>query len=235
MADSGANWKVVGIRRIRGHISVITGLRIGASQDTMEISGLDNPIIRNPANDEPYIPGSSLKGKMRSLTEWFLGELPEGGDPIRTNPKSRTARVFGISASKERDNGPTRILVRDAALSEAWRDKFGKGVPITEVKHENSINRLTAMANPRPMERVVPGVTFEFELVYRILDTGDGGKEDERNFDEVVLAALSLLESDYLGSSGSRGCGQVKFVDLKDENGNEIVLPELAELEKRVG
>lgn len=235
MAESRDNWKVLGIRRIRGKIRVVTGLRIGASQDTMEISGLDNPIIRNPANDEPYIPGSSLKGKMRSLTEWFLGELPGEGDPVKADPRSRTARVFGISASKERENGPTRLLIRDAALTDEWREKFGRGVPITEVKHENSINRLTSMANPRPMERVVPGVTFDFELVYRILDTGDNGKTDEQNYEDVVLAALSLLESDYLGSSGSRGCGQIQFVDLKDENGKEIRLSDLAELEKRAG
>ena len=82
------------------------------------------------------------------------------------------------------------------------------------------------MANPRPMERVVPGVTFDLEIVYRVLDTGDDGKTDEKYFDEVVLTALALVQADCLGSAGSRGCGKVRF-HLKDESGQDIVLPSL--------
>ena len=39
----------------------------------MEIGGVDNPVIRNPLNKQPYIPGSSLRGKMRSQLEKSLG------------------------------------------------------------------------------------------------------------------------------------------------------------------
>jgi CRISPR-associated protein Csm3 len=205
MSNDTKDWKLVRLHKITGQIKVITGLRIGASQDTMEISGLDNPIIRNPADDMPYIPGSSLKGKMRSLAEWHLRQLPEGGDPTRPQEHSSTARVFGISASRERPIGPTRLVVRDAFLDEESREAFRKGRPITEVKHENSINRLTAMPNPRSMERVLPGVRFDFELVYRVLDTDDGGEADEKNFNDVVKLALALVQADFLGSAGSRG------------------------------
>lgn len=225
---SQQDWKLVQLRRITGQIEVTTGLRIGASQETMEIGGLDNPIIRDPVTGMPYLPGSSIKGKMRSLAEWHFGEIPDRGDPTRAKPEARTARVFGISAQKEREVGPTRLIVRDAMLSAESQKAFNEGQPITEVKHENSINRLTAMANPRPMERVVPGVKFDFELVFKVLDTGDGGDTDRGNFDKVILVAMALLEQDYLGSAGTRGCGQIRFINLKDENGQTIELPKVS-------
>ncbi|MGC9455733.1 MAG: type III-A CRISPR-associated RAMP protein Csm3 [Phycisphaerae bacterium] len=214
-------WKLKESRLVSGQIEVVTGLRIGANVETMEISGLDNPIIRNPANDEPYIPGSSLKGKLRSLAEWYLGELPlPSGDLVRDcKTDGSVARVFGVAAQRQRQVGPTRTLVRDARLSKQDRRSFAQGREITEVKTENSINRLTAMANPRPMERVLPGVRFAFEIVYRIFDAeGDGGRTDEENFERVLLTAMRLLEQDYLGSSGSRGCGQIRFA-VADGNG----------------
>ncbi len=120
-----------------------------------------------------------------------------------------------MPASDRYENGPTRLILRDAPLSETSREEFKQGR-----------TPLTAMANPRPMERVVPGVRFEFELVYRILDTGDGGQTDRNNY-EIVKTALALLQADYLGSCGSRGCGQIRFVDLKDEEGNPVPLPRL--------
>lgn len=227
MSEQMSQHRLIEMRRITGQIEVVTGLRVGASQDTMEISGLDNPIIRNPVDDMPYIPGSSLKGKMRSLSEWYFNEIPPNGDPTKGEPETRTGRVFGVSAQKEREVGPTRLIVRDAKLSQESQADFNTGRPITEVKHENSINRLTAMANPRPMERVVPGVKFDFELVYKIIDNGDGGAADRKNFDEVVRVAMALLEHDYLGSAGTRGCGQIRFVNLKDENGQDVTLPKV--------
>lgn len=229
--------KLVKIRSITAKIVVETGLRIGGSQETMEISGLDNPIIRNPANAEPFIPGSSLKGRMRSLAEWYFGEVPEDGDVTKPDVTTRTARVFGIPArdpskftGEERaayERGPTRLIVRDAALSKESRARFAGGTPITEVKSENSINRLTAMANPRPMERVLPGVSFDLGMVYRVFDVdGDDGKRDLALFDEVVLTALALVEADALGGGSSRGNGKVRFQDLAVD-GEPIPLPQL--------
>ncbi|MEJ5260990.1 MAG: type III-A CRISPR-associated RAMP protein Csm3 [Anaerohalosphaeraceae bacterium] len=218
--------KIVKIKVITGKIFVQTGLHIGASNDTMEIGGVDNPVLRNPANEEPYIPGSSLKGRMRSLMEWHLGKLhPQGEVFMDTNPECPITRVFGHSASKDNKVGLTRLIVRDCFLSDESRKAFAGGQDITEVKHENSINRITSMANPRPIERVVPGVTFDLDIAYRVLDTGDGGATDEKYFKEVVLKALALVEKDYLGGCGSRGCGKVKFIDLKDEAGNPLTLP----------
>ena len=217
--DEPKNYRLKEIRRISGQIEVVTGLRIGANIEQMEISGLDNPILRNPSNKEPYIPGSSLKGKMRHLAEWYHSELPLPSGDLVNNcmTDGKVARVFGIAAG-EKAIGPTRTIVRDATLSKEDRERFKQGEPITEVKTENSINRLTAMANPRPMERVLPGVRFDFEILYRIFDTDDGGEKDEKNFEEVLLTAMALLEQDYLGSCGSRGCGQIRFIAKDGDN-----------------
>lgn len=234
--------KQVATKKISGKIIIKTGLHIGAGNDKVEIGGMDNPIIRNPMTREPYIPGSSLKGKMRSLMEWRLDKINKIeehgrkiGDPCSCGKADcKICRVFGTanntkndSSSKER--GPTRLIVRDAVLSKNWSEEFTKGKSIVEEKSENSLNRITAAANPRPIERVVPGTEFDLEISYRVIDTGDGGKTDEKYFADVVLQSLAILENDYLGGGGTRGNGQIEFKDLKDENGEEIVLPKLSQ------
>ncbi|MBC8309303.1 MAG: type III-A CRISPR-associated RAMP protein Csm3 [Planctomycetes bacterium] len=218
--------KIIEVKKITGKIKVETGLRIGGSAETMEISGIDNPIIRNPADNMPFLPGSSIKGKMRSLLEWHLGEVPQGGNVLKADENSKTAKVFGSTAEKGR--GPTRLIVRDAPVSIECKNAFiENGQALTEVKSENSINRLTAKANPRPMERVVPGITFDFEILFRIIDLGDGGEEDESLFNDVVLLGLALLEQDALGGCGSRGCGRISLKELK-LGVDPLVLPSLS-------
>ncbi|MBJ2356729.1 type III-A CRISPR-associated RAMP protein Csm3 [Sphaerochaeta sp. S2] len=227
-------YQQLGQKKIIGKMVVKTGLHIGAGNDKVEIGGMDNPIIRNPLNREPYIPGSSIKGKMRSLLEWKFGKIDmasrKPGEPCSCGKADcQICRVFG-SANNSRNSastiekGPTRLIVRDATLSEEYRAMMKQGKPIVEEKSENSLNRITAEANPRPIERVVPGVTFDFEIIFRVLDMGDGGKTDLKMFDDVVVSGLNLLKADYLGGGGSRGNGQIDFVDLKDENGNSIEL-----------
>jgi CRISPR-associated protein Csm3 len=231
--------RLLKVHTLTATLTVVTGLRVGGSQETLEISGLDNPIVRNPANAEPYIPGSSIKGRMRSLAEWYFGELPRGGDVTKPREDSGTARVFGLPArsvgqqaseaeKKAYTRGPTRLVVRDAHLSEHWRDQFRKGRPVTEVKSENSINRLTSMANPRPMERVLPGVQFEVEMLFRIFDVdGDRGAGDEQDFKDVLLVALRLAEADALGGGSSRGNGKFRLDALRLDSA-DLQLPALA-------
>lgn len=221
--------KQIATKKITGKIVVKTGLHIGAGNDKVEIGGMDNPIIRNPLTREPYIPGSSIKGKMRSLMEWKLDKLKTTGGKVCScgNSDCEICRVFGSANTKSddaKDRGPTRLIVRDATLSEDWKKKFQDGKAIIEEKSENSLNRITAEANPRPIERVVPGVEFDFEIAYRVIDTGDNGSTDEKYFKEVVLEGLKLLQNDYLGGGGSRGNGQIEFKDLVDEKGNKIEL-----------
>jgi CRISPR-associated protein Csm3 len=223
--------KQIGMKKIRGQIVVKTGLHIGAGNDKVEIGGMDNPIIRNPLTREPYIPGSSLKGKMRALLEWKLGKvLHTRGNPCScSRADCPVCRIFG-SANNSRggesgeQKGPTRLIVRDAFLSEEDRKKMYEGKAIVEEKSENSLNRITARANPRPIERVVPGVKFDFEIAYRIIDTEDEGKTDEANFDTYVLDTLKLLKDDYLGGGGTRGNGRIDFINVHDETGKAIVL-----------
>ena len=228
--------KYITTKKISGKIVVKTGLHIGAGNEKVEIGGMDNPIIRNPLTNEPYIPGSSIKGKMRSIMEWKLDKINKGnnnpkdlGKPCPCGkPECQVCRVFGSANSTKSEEvkgrGPTRLIVRDAVLSEDWKKKFDEGKSIVEEKNENSLNRITAEATPRPIERVVPGVEFNFEISYRVIDTGDNGSTDEKNFDEVVLESLKLLQNDYLGGGGSRGNGQIEFKDLVDEKNNPITL-----------
>lgn len=230
--------KLIEIKKITGKIRVQTGLHIGGGDTGMEIGGMDNPIIRNKVTNEPYIPGSSLKGKMRSLMEWDREKLSATGDvhTCQTHEEAKDCpicRIFGISASsagKKEENkiklGPTRLVVRDAHLSKEYSEKFRKGEILVEEKAENSINRITAVANPRPIERVVPGTEFDLEITYKIFDIEDDddkkGSKDRKNFETLLPRALKLLQDDFLGGGGSRGSGKIEFVELKDEQGNVI-------------
>lgn len=221
--------KQINTKKLSGKIVVKTGLHIGAGNDKVEIGGMDNPIIRNPLTHEPYIPGSSIKGKMRSLMEWKFDKLKNTGGKVCSCglPDCQVCRVFGSANTKSeesKDRGPTRLIVRDAVLIKEWKEKFRNGNSIVEEKNENSLNRITAEANPRPIERIVPGVEFDFEISYRVIDTGDGGKTDEKYFNEVVLESLKVLQNDYLGGGGSRGNGQIEFKDLVDEDNKPVNL-----------
>ena len=218
---------------LRGTLRCVTGLRIGGSAEMIEIGGLDNPIIKHPLTGMPYVPGSSLKGKMRSLLELRLdkidprpevdgrrnrnyGEVHRPGGHGCEGEACPICRIFGSNAG-EGEVGPSRLIVRDAYLTDEWEGKIQErllaGEPVTEIKYENTINRITAMANPRQMERVPAGVKFTFEIGYRVFDTGDGGETDQRLFQRVI-ESLQLVAADTLGGSGSRGYGKVAFEGL---------------------
>lgn len=206
--------KLLKYKKVTGVIRVRTGLHIGGSADRIEIGGNDNPIVKHPLTNEPYIPGSSIKGKMRSLLEFKLGKVDASGKPHAkcADPNCPIIRIFGTS-DESASVGPTRLIVRDAELTQCFKDKMHKeGVILTEDKYENSINRINARANPRPLERVPAGVEFSFEMSYRVFDIGDdSGTGDERMFNEYVPLGLRLIEQDTLGGSGSRGSGKVEF------------------------
>jgi CRISPR-associated protein Csm3 len=218
--------KLLETKILKGRVLVETGLHIGGGNDAMEIGGMDNPVIRMPHTGEPYIPGSSLKGKMRALMEWKLGRLSSNGAVHNCEePECPVCRVFGSAKGGEK-RGPTRLVVRDAILTEKSQQDFRDGKAVIEEKHENSINRITAKANPRPLERVVPGTEFTLEILYKVIDTGDEGKTDRKNFNEVVKAALRMVEEDCLGGHGSRGSGKVSFKNLEVVGENAATLSE---------
>lgn len=196
---------------LRGKIEVLTGLHIGGSKDKLEIGGVDSPVIRDPRTNFPYIPGSSLKGKMRLLLEFALGKVSAKGEVYSSkDPADPICRIFG-SAEKEILRGPTRLVFRDAFPTkdtELMWEKLDTGLQYTEEKGENSINRLTSEANPRFQERVVKGSCFAFEMIYGIYDMGDSGKVDMDNL-KYVMQGLRLLQSAGIGGSVSRGYGQI--------------------------
>lgn len=203
--------KLLEIKKITGTVELLSGLHIGAGKDEIEIGGVDMPVIKDSVTGEPYIPGSSLKGKMRSLLEWKLGELDSDGK-IKQKPNEQdvVARIFG-NTNKELKKGPTRIIVRDALLNREQQKTLAlEAISRTEVKYENTINRLTSEANPRQQERAISGLLFDLEIVYKIFDISDNGENDRGNF-ESIKQALKLVELDALGGGGSRGNGKVKF------------------------
>lgn len=207
------------IKKITGTITIITGLHIGAGKESLEIGGLDQPIIKNPLTQEPYIPGSSIKGKMRSLLEIsrFSSMRPKTREHVANGKPCACAEagcpactIFGTSASeKGNDLGPTRLIVRDAGLTDNWREKFKNNELSMEVKYENVIHRVKGVADhPRPLERVPAGVQFTFNLSFKVFE-GDDAK-----LIEDVYRGLRLIELDALGGCSSRGSGQVRFDGL---------------------
>lgn len=206
---------------ISGKIKCETGLHIGGIKEKLDIGGVDAPVIRDARTNLPYIPGSSLKGKMRSLLEWDLNKVDQAGKVHQCSTKEKAinceiCRVFGHSGGSEIDIGPTRLIVRDSNPTidtiEIW-GKLDTGLPYTEPKTENVIDRLTSQANPRTLERVPKGSVFGFEMVYSIYDLNDGGKKDLEFF-KTVATGLRLVEDSFLGGSGTRGYGKVKFENI---------------------
>lgn len=192
---------------ITGTIEVITGMHIGASDGFAAIGAIDSPVAKDPLSALPYIPGSSLKGKMRSLlAKMYNTDLAK----TRDDDAERITRLFGASKSRKTDNPhPSRLLFSDAILSNEKELKALGAQSATEAKEENTINPLTAAANPRQIERVIRGATFPLHIIY------NAQEEEELLEDMETLAmGLKLITYDYIGGHGSRGYGKIAISDL---------------------
>lgn len=217
--------KLIAIKEINGTITLKSGLHIGAGDTEIKIGGTDNPVVKHPHTNEPYIPGSSLKGKIRSLLEMRSGLMGKtGGDPLgfkhlnglddtELSDCTNILKLFGASGADEDQHaiGPCRASFADCPIDEKWKkDTVDEQLALTEVKSENSINRIKGIAsNPRFIERVPSGVKFSFCITLKYL-------EENENLEDVLFQGIKLLEMDALGGSGSRGYGQVKF-DFDDK------------------
>ena len=199
-----------------GTITLKTGLHIGGTNAALNIGGPDKFVVRNPINNVPYIPGSSLKGKMRALVEIVKGcvsENSKGEVKASDDPKSISGDLFGV-ATGNKDNRPSRLIVRDAELDLSRPEMFDNtDLPYTESKTEVAIDRITAKANPRTFERVPAGAQFKLNMVLNIFEG-----ENEQRLKETLKLAIRLLQDDYLGGHGSRGYGQVE-IKLNPEEG----------------
>ena len=226
--------KLIGKLILEGDIACQTGLHIGAGKGSLEIGGADNPVVKD-AFGLPYIPGSSLRGKLRSLLEQSSGlavpsELvylsKRKGQEVRIHqsdrPDDEICLLFGRNPGRmERVSGdavessaatPARLTVYDAPLiSESITSQMRENMDdeLTEVKSENAIDRITSQANPRTLERVPAGARFHFRIVLDVLCPED------RELLPRLVEGLRLLEDDSLGGGGSRGNGRVALSSLK--------------------
>ena len=194
--------------KITGSIKLLSGLHIGDSKENAEIGGVDSPVIRRKDNKRPYIPGSSLKGKMRCLLEQKEGaaEVGAGSDLLNS--------LFGITESKRgRQARLSRLIVRDADMNEDSATAFSEvetDMPYSEIKFENTIDRVKGAAKRgglRQIERVPAGAIFDVEFILNIYE-GD----DKTALLDYFNQAHLLLENDYLGGSGTRGYGNIEMV-----------------------
>lgn len=234
MANSQANFDrpLKGILKLKYKIKVKTGLHIGGSKENIEIGGIDNIVIKIPvyryklngeekeARNVPYIPGSSLKGKLRALLEWVekpAGEnikpiaIAKNGEPCNCG-ECKICKLFGAHKAQNTKQ-PIRLRVDDfyplPETIEMWNEVL-EGV-YTELKSENTIDRIKGTAsNPRHTERVIPGSEFKGTITLRIFE-GD----TYENTVNILERGIKMLEDDYLGGNGSRGYGRVKFENIE--------------------
>ena len=253
--------------KIDKRLMILTGLHIGGADDTMKIGGVDSPVIKRSIKwnkkekrvdlvngeilTEPYIPGSSLKGKIRSLLEHEFGfhtnfakNILKEKDSEKLNKLTKLKgssvssqfieyldddkkeyakliiKLFGEGGGESESDEITipRVVFRDAFITDEIREKYLSGdIELTEEKFENVIDRFsgkTKTGGLRQIERVVPGVEFDFEVVIRKLDESD----DTELFEKTILLGMKLLEEDYLGGNGTRGYGKVEFIEKIDES-----------------
>ena len=206
-------------------IETKTGLHIGGSNEEMKIGGTDNPVITTEYNykgefiELAYLPGSSIKGKMRSLLEAV--SPPEDKEIID--------KMFGFrSGNKELEDRRTRLIIRDAFLSEDDIEKYQNNeLRLTEIKGENYIDPITSMATPRFIERVLPGIHFTTNIIIMKYEN-----DNENDMKRILNEGIKLLEDSYLGGNGTRGYGvvslrleeiQVKHRDYYEGNENGSV------------
>ena len=213
--------KLKKIKEIKGKITLRSGLHIGAGDTEMKIGGTDNPVIKHPHTQEPFIPGSSLKGKVRSLLEMKSGLMGKtGGKPLTASDVEKCKdkekkegekilKLFGTSGADDEELeklGPTRVSFADAFLNREWKTMAEENQwLLTEVKAENSINRIKGTAeNPRFIERVPSDTVFDFCIALKEM-------ESDENLKDFLIEGLKLLQMDALGGSGSRGYGKIAF------------------------
>lgn len=205
--------------KITTTMKLLSGIHIGDSKENAEIGGIDSPVVRRKDNKQPYIPGSSIKGKIRCLLEQMGGIAEVGGGRVPYDRKSEACRKIIDAFGYANDDKPSRIIFRDSYLTEEsvqlLKNSENTDMPFTEAKWENSINRITGRADsPRQIERIPAGVSFHLEFI--INDFNDGHTEEIKN---TLLRGLNALNNDYLGGSGSRGYGHVEIaLPWEEEN-----------------
>lgn len=218
--------------KITGTINVETGMHIGASDGFSVIGAVDSPVAKDALSRIPYIPGSSLKGKIRSLVAKAYSD--SGIAPKFNDQDDKVTRLFGAGAGNNNHPKPSRLIFSDMIMENIEELKKNGVEDGTEVKEENTINPITAEANPRQIERVVRGAKFPLTIIY------NAEKENEKEIledMETVALGLKLLSYDYIGGHGSRGYGRVTIDNINADcvvgDINKDILDKCNELLKR--
>ena len=198
---------------IGGTMTAVEGIHIGGNNEGTKVGGCDNPVIRNPLTGKPYIPGSSIKGVMRSTLEKIEDKSRNGKPCGCGNSNCMVCKLFGAHMNMQANSGEPRLLVRDMDIDpefENWLYESGKDCfDIIEIKASTMVNRSTNTAaggSLRNIERVAAGTKFKCEFVLKIFD-GD----DEKAMINTIKKLLSSVEVLGIGSKTTAGCGQVKF------------------------
>lgn len=212
---------------IKAELKLLTGMHIGKSNDFAPIGAVDSVIITDPVSKQPVIPGSTLKGKLRTM----LAKLETEGPSLKKHDDDAEIikRLFGASNPEIIES---RLQFYDIFLNNAEELKNKEmDLAYTEIKFENTINRITAVAMPRQLERVPAGAKFDFKLVYNCEDASDL-EEDIEN----LARALKMIQLDYIGGSGTRGYGKIAFSDFSVEcaklKDNEVDITEITNILK---
>lgn len=191
--------------QITGKLEVVTGMHIGGSSAFAAIGAVDSPVIKDSRENLPMIPGSSLKGKMRTLL------AKEYNETVAAKPDEDNERIVRLFGSAKKGNiKRSRIQIADMVMANADEFRQRGTQSLTEIKFENTINRLTAVANPRQIERVIRGSEFALDMIYEV-------EEESEIVEDLSMLAegMKLLQYDYLGGHGSRGYGRVRFKDVQ--------------------
>ena len=191
--------------QITGKLEVVTGMHIGGSSAFAAIGAVDSPVIKDSRENLPMIPGSSLKGKMRTLL------AKEYNETVAAKPDEDNERIVRLFGSAKKGNiKRSRIQIADMVMANADEFRQRGTQSLTEIKFENTINRLTAVANPRQIERVIRGSEFALDMIYEV-------EEESEIVEDLSMLAegMKLLQYDYLGGHGSRGYGKVRFKDVQ--------------------
>lgn len=184
-----------------------SGLHIGTGEKPER--GEPLPVMQSPRTKLPYIPGSSLKGKMRCLLELAYGRIEtdprDQGSPCWCG-RCQVCLLFG-SGSSIHTYEPSRLIFRDSYLTKASEEVFEK-IELEE-KPGVRIDRSTGKAATGalfPMERIPEGFEFHFEISSRVFENDN--KDALRRW---LAMGLYLMEQDALGGSGTRGSGHIEF------------------------
>lgn len=196
---------------ITADMTLITGMHIGASNDFSPIGAVDSVVVKDSLTGMPIVPGSSIKGKLRTI----IAKLKSENYFIKSHDKdiNEVKELFGSSA--ENDIKEARLQFYDLFLKNGEElEKKNLDLGYTEIKFENTINRATAVANPRQLERVPAGAIFEFKLIYNAINNEKDNISEDFN---LISSGLKALQLDYIGGSGTRGYGKVSFSNFKVE------------------